>query len=394
MSIILTYNVICDSRPLVSPPAIAAGAAGSFVVTDVDHLAAVFPSWDIRFIQIDPGQLHANVGCTRFGGLLDRRVRTDRKIQVRGIPRGSQYVFTLITEANECWRFRGGQRLRPGEIKIDSPGEELDEIYDAGSEGLSLEIDEAMLREALAMTSGKDPDEVLPRGFVLRPTAQAFRTFQSRLRQWVTLQVASQPEVTERDVAAQVLEDYLDSVCCLLVDDVQEGKSIGPRGGRLDLAREAEEIMESFPDRPLTTTDLCQQLCVSRRSLFYAFKDTFGVSPMAYYKTKRLSRVRTELKALDSASTTVREVAQRWGFHHAGQFAQDYSRHYDERPSDTLLKRRAPRAANLAVPPGRWLTRSSSLRVESLQEPSGTPRAPSHGLFSVPSQLPGAPDGR
>ena len=107
--------------------------------------------------------------------------------------------------------------------------------------------------------------------------------------------------------------------------------------------REAEEIMESFPDRPLTTTDLCRQLCVSRRSLFYAFQDTFGVSPMAYYKAKRLSRVRTELKAMDPASTTVREVALRWGFHHAGQFAHDYSRHYDERPSDTLLKRRAPR---------------------------------------------------
>lgn len=120
--------------------------------------------------------------------------------------------------------------------------------------------------------------------------------------------------------------------------------------------------MDSFPARPLTTTDLCHQLCVGRRSLFYAFQDTFGVSPMAYYKAKRLSRV-PELKALDSASTTVGEVARRWGFHHAGQFAQDYSRHYDERPSDTLLKQCAPRAANFAVPTGSWSTHSSPLRV-------------------------------
>src|SRR5271157_4713071 len=132
MSTISKYNVIYDICPLVSPSAIAAGAAESFVVTDVDHLAAVFPSWDVKFIQVDPGRFRASAGCT------------------------------LITEANACWRFRGGQRLRPGEIKIAFPGEELDEIYDAGSEGLSLEIDEAMLREALAMTSGKDPDEVLP----------------------------------------------------------------------------------------------------------------------------------------------------------------------------------------------------------------------------------------
>ena len=105
------------------------------------------------------------------------------------------------------------------------------------------------------------------------------------------LQVASQPVLAERDVAAQVLEHYLDAVCSLLVDDVREGEPVGPRGGRQDLAREAEQIMDSFPDRPLTTTRLCQQLCVSRRSLFYAFQDVFGVSPMAYYKAKRLALV-------------------------------------------------------------------------------------------------------
>ena len=111
----------------------------------------------MEFVQFDPGRFRASAGCTQFPGLLYRRMQTDRKIQARGIPRGSRYVFTLITEANECWRFRGGQRLRPGEIKIDHPGEALDEIYEAGSEGQSLEIDEAMLREVLAITSRRIP---------------------------------------------------------------------------------------------------------------------------------------------------------------------------------------------------------------------------------------------
>ena len=204
----------------------------------------------MRFIQVDPGRLCASAGCTRLPGLLNRRVRTDRKIQVRGIPRDSKYVFTLITEANECWRFRGGQRLRPGEIKIDSPGDELDEIYDAGSDGLSIEIEEAMLREALAMTSGKNPDEYLPRGFVLRPTAHAFRVFQSRLHESVELTGASQPRSTESDVASQVWKHYLDAVCCLLVDDFREGKSAGPRGGRQDLAQRPKRSWTAFPLAP------------------------------------------------------------------------------------------------------------------------------------------------
>ena len=92
-----------------------------------------------------PGGFTLRAGCTRLTGLLDRRVRTDRKIQVRGLPLGLSYVFTLVTESNASWRFCGGQKLRPGEIKIDRPGEELDELYNAKSEGLSLEIDEALL---------------------------------------------------------------------------------------------------------------------------------------------------------------------------------------------------------------------------------------------------------
>ena len=160
MSVNSTYDLIGDARPYPSPPAIAAGAAGSYVVTDVDHLAVVFPSWDMEFVQFDPGRFRASGGCTQFPGLLDRRVQTDRKIQARGIPRGSRYVFTPITEANKCWRFRGGQRLRPGEIKIDRPGEVLDEIYEAGSEGQSLEIEEAMFREAW-----RSHHEVIPMRF-------------------------------------------------------------------------------------------------------------------------------------------------------------------------------------------------------------------------------------
>ena len=107
----------------------------------------------------------------------------------------------------------------------------LDEIYEAGSEGLSLEIDEAMLREALAITSRRDLEEVLPRGFGLHPTPQAFRDFESRLRQTVRLQVASQGKPAKGEVAAQVLKHYLDAVCSLLINGVHEMRAGWPPRG-------------------------------------------------------------------------------------------------------------------------------------------------------------------
>lgn len=67
---------------------------------------------------------------------------------------------------------------------------------------------------------------------------------------------------------------------------------------------------------------------------------TLGMPPMQYLRTVRLRGVREELLGLDPEdSTTVAEVATRWGFTHLGRFAQYYRARYGEPPSPT---RRGP----------------------------------------------------
>jgi AraC family ethanolamine operon transcriptional activator len=56
---------------------------------------------------------------------------------------------------------------------------------------------------------------------------------------------------------------------------------------------------------------------------------------MAYFQTRRLNAVRQELKAASAGTTTVREIAQRWGFWHTGEFASAYRRLFGELPSHT-----------------------------------------------------------
>ena len=82
--------------------------------------------------------------------------------------------------------------------------------------------------------------------------------------------------------------------------------------------------------------ELCRELAVSERTLHYAFQEIRGLSPMAYFKASRLNAVRQELKAAAAGTTTVGEIAQRWGFWHNGEFAADYRRLFGELPSQTL----------------------------------------------------------
>jgi AraC family transcriptional regulator, ethanolamine operon transcriptional activator len=354
-------RLLSVSHSIGLPTAFAGVVARSLVLTDVDQLAVVFPSWDMGFIQVGAGRFHACCRLVQVPGVASRWLQTDRTVQARGTPRKAEYVFTPITEANEGWRFRGGRRLRAGEIKIDRPGEELDEIYPAGSEGLSVAIDEVLLREALASSSRKEPADVLPRGLALRPAPSAFSAFRSELHRLGAAWMPNPADLNRLDLVAQIRGRYLKAVACFLDGDLSECESKGPGGGRQEVAREAEQIIDRHLDRPLTSSQLSWELCVSRRTLFYAFQEAFGVSPKAYYRVKRLNRVRSELKVSDPAATTVSQVALRWGFHHSGQFSLDYKRQYGERPSETLLSKCRTDTGEPKVPwrPGRDLLASS-----------------------------------
>lgn len=77
---------------------------------------------------------------------------------------------------------------------------------------------------------------------------------------------------------------------------------------------------------------------VTGRSLQQSFRDSVGMSPMAYQLRSRLERVRNELLFREPASTKIADIAAKYGFTHLGRFAAQYAREFDERPSDTLRR--------------------------------------------------------
>lgn len=86
-------------------------------------------------------------------------------------------------------------------------------------------------------------------------------------------------------------------------------------------------------------TDICATAGVSERTLQYAFRNAMQLTPVAYLRTLRLNRVRTDLLIAPPANITVTQVAMRWGFVHLGEFSQEYKRLFGEQPSQTLAQR-------------------------------------------------------
>lgn len=115
----------------------------------------------------------------------------------------------------------------------------------------------------------------------------------------------------------------------------------GPRAPRSAVDRVVEEIHRA-PDRDYALADLARLSGTSARSLQYAFRDRFDLSPMQYLRQVRLDRVHDDLAA---GAGTVADAAHYWGFTNPGRFARAYRERFGESPRSTLDsgRARAPR---------------------------------------------------
>jgi AraC-like DNA-binding protein len=88
----------------------------------------------------------------------------------------------------------------------------------------------------------------------------------------------------------------------------------------------------------ITLEDLARHAGCGYRTLQIAFNDIYGMSPMAYVKSVRLSRAHKDILCAQEG-VTVMDIAGKWGFTHMGRFANMYKHQYGVSPSHTLRTR-------------------------------------------------------
>jgi AraC-like DNA-binding protein len=103
--------------------------------------------------------------------------------------------------------------------------------------------------------------------------------------------------------------------------------------------RLAEEYIEQNWDQPITVEALALVANASVRSLFYSFKKSRGVSPMAFVRQVRLQHPK-EMLVSARPKTSVTSVASTCGFSNMGHFAKYYCAAFGEHPSATLRNSR------------------------------------------------------
>jgi len=101
-----------------------------------------------------------------------------------------------------------------------------------------------------------------------------------------------------------------------------------------ETVRRARQFIEDHAGEPLTVADIARGADVGVRGLQHGFHRSLGTTPMQYLRHVRLRHAHQDLRNADPSSTTVAQVAARWGFLNQGRFAAQYRELYGVQPAE------------------------------------------------------------
>jgi AraC-like DNA-binding protein len=148
------------------------------------------------------------------------------------------------------------------------------------------------------------------------------------------------PEALDVTECREALERQLLTEAVGLFAKLYESPSSTTRidTGKHEVVRRAEERFETAPEKPVSLADLCLAAGVSARALQYAFRDLYGVSPIRYFRLRRLHEAHRSLRTALPERSAVKRAALGAGLTDLGRFSVEYRALFGQSPSATLTE--------------------------------------------------------
>lgn len=224
----------------------------------------------------------------------------------------------------------------PRLASVPAPTDALSMRWGAGNPQLIVWIRRSALEEGLGTLLGRRPGRPVRFDLGMDLTSPAARSWLGVV-DMLRREVDNPGGMLEQPLIVRQLESLLTTQ---LLFTQPHTFSAALRAGQPRVApptvRRAMEIIEEHAAEPLTVADVAEAVGVSARALQDGFRRHLGTTPVSYLRDVRLDRVRAELTAAAPGTTTVTDVAYRWGFFHPGRFAAAYRERFGESPSRTL----------------------------------------------------------
>jgi AraC family transcriptional regulator, ethanolamine operon transcriptional activator len=304
---------------------------------DVDDFVEKLRGYNLQFTQIDKGPFAAEVVQTELAGVLLTAAQYGPSLIHAGEPPSGKITFAMGMSRlpARCY----GQDFGPYDLLVlPTSGTEIDVVTQGGF-GCATASFAPDLVKATADRLG------------LPPIGDVAKTLVVPLERNKASMLRAAFEAVFSDAVARPNGDRVatwsitkqEDLLRLLLSCAGNATSKTKSAGNSERARIIKAVLEAINDLPgeiLSIGDLCRIARASERTLDYAFRERFGLSPALYMKVQRLNCARRDLCGHQEPSINVADVANKWGFWHLGQFAKDYRNLFCELPSATYKRKR------------------------------------------------------
>jgi AraC family ethanolamine operon transcriptional activator len=304
--------------------------------TDFDDYCANVRNWNLDYRQIESGQFFSELLMAGNATMMLTRAQIRRKMIQKGAPPPGMITFGLLVDPaiNIHWR----NIDISGDMLIVFPENgELDSITYDDFDVFVLSLTEEKLNRTCQALQLPDIRTLINHDEAFRCDSQQLaelRNWLSSITQQLTLNSKRGPNMAHLLHIEQELTHKLISILAGRFHSVSKQTF---RKRDLALLIVKDYIADSDSGIP-TIPELCQVAAVSERTLEYAFRERYGLTPKTYLLYHRLNAFRKQLRVTDSETGRVTEIARQHGFWHMGALGADYKKLFAELPSETLKR--------------------------------------------------------
>ncbi|GAB3626460.1 AraC family transcriptional regulator [Pandoraea terrae] len=311
------------------------GHFGTHQFSDADEHARSLVNFEQRYFQIEAGKFKSTMTQCDLDGLRLVRERTSHRVSQQGRSPADVYTIGLPVSAPSPATFQG-RPLEAATLLQLRGGQEFSLHTPADTELVAIVLPEHEFGELMEYLGGAGSVAWLRAPTMQAGSATAHRAC-SAIRACFAHAEQNQDLLTVPAVRKALRDQIIEHLLCVLTEGETPGQPDVTRLAYSRIVKTCQEFVLANSEQPLTVTDLCQALRVSRRTLQTSFTEVTGASPAFYLRYMRLSAVRSLLRST-GATLTIRDAAAYWGFIHMGNFARDYFRMFAELPSQTCRR--------------------------------------------------------
>jgi AraC-like DNA-binding protein len=289
------------------------------------------------------GTVDLELVTARIGALTVGQVSYGRRLEVHTDDTQDLYIGFILRGRAEASSGSGETKvLEVGSGAVFPVGHPAHVSVSEDCVGLVVMLSPEMIEAELEHLLGHTLTDPLDLAFELDLRSPLGKSWEPILRLLVE-ELRRPTALTRHPAAARRVEGVILDAILLGHDHNYRGlldraASVGPRTA----VGRAIQLIEANPTEAWSTARLAREVHLSVRALQARFRRDIDMSPMDYVRQARLRCVRLALVDATPTTTTVRALAQRYGFAHLGRFAALYRQTYGESPAATL--RRAPLA--------------------------------------------------